>query len=647
MTNQVREPSALVVAQSRHWPLITALIGGTASMREAGEQFLPKWPNEEQDSYNTRLGIATLYPAFSRTAEVLASKPFSKPVALEEDVPTRLVEWMNDCDLQGHNLHVFSSQIFRDCIDYGVSGVLVDYPPANGIKTQADEKATGVRPYLTRYAPGTVLGWRTERISGAERLIQVRLLETVTEYVGDFGEQSVEQVRVLYRGKWQVWRKVDKKDEWFMFDEGMTTINEIPFVFFYGIRKASGTGEAPLIELAYQNVEHWQSCSDQQTILHVARVPILAIIGADTDTQITVGAKSAVKIPQGGSMLFVEHSGAAIGAGRQSILDLEERMRQTGAELLVLKPGDVTATQVQSENEANRCALQRIVEDFEDSLDQCLQFMAMWVGEQQGGHVTIFKDFGAANLAEASAELLLKSNQAGKLSDETYFGELKRRGIVSPDSTWTDEQEKIAEQGPALGMVGSDDQESDPQEGNQEDSILQNDPIDLSPVLDAIAAIEKPAEQDDSAIKSAIANLATQLSDLSAQVAEPQTAEIDLSPINDAIANLADKVASLEKQEPEDSTDEVRQIVADSIAPLLEKIAALSTKPEPKAPDLESLRNNIMRDVTAIVTQMQANQQPQPIVILDGQGQVKKQITIQKDANGNITGAISEPQSIN
>lgn len=647
MNNSVREQSAAVVAQSRHWPLITALLGGTATMREAGETFLPKWPNEEQDSYNTRLGIATLYPAFSRTAEVLASKPFSKPVALEDDVPERIVEWMNDCDLQGHNLHVFSSQIFRDCIDYGVSGVLVDYPPANGIKTQADEKATGVRPYFTRYAPGTVLGWRTERISGAERLTQVRLLETVTEYVGDFGEQSVEQVRVLYRGKWQVWRKADNKDEWFLFDEGMTTINEIPFVFFYGIRKATGIGEAPLIELAYQNVEHWQSCSDQQTILHVARVPILAIIGADTDTQITVGAKNAVKIPQGGEMKFVEHSGAAIGAGRQSILDLEERMRQTGAELLVLKPGDVTATQVQSENEANRCALQRIVEDFEDSLDQCLQFMAMWVGEKEGGHVTMFKDFGAANLAEASAELLLKSNQAGKLSDETYFGELKRRGIVSPDATWDDEQEKIAEQGPALGMVGNDPVVNDPVVDPAADPVQQSEPIDLSPVLDAIAAIEKPAEQDDSEIKAAIAALATQVSDLSAQVAEPQTAEIDLSPINDAIANLADKVASLEMKEPEDSTDEVRKIVADSIAPLLEKIAALSTKPEPKEPDLESLRNNIMRDVTAIVTQMQANQQPQPIVILDGQGHLKKQITIQKDANGNITGAISEPQSIN
>ena len=375
----------------------------------------------------------------------------------------------------------------------------------------------------------------------------------------------------------------------------------------------------------------------------MARVPILAIIGADTDTQITVGAKNAVKIPQGGEMKFVEHSGAAIGAGRQSILDLEERMRQTGAELLVLKPGDVTATQVQSENEANRCALQRIVEDFEDSLDQCLQFMAMWVNESEGGHVSMFKDFGAANLAEASAELLLKSNQAGKLSDETYFGELKRRGIVTPDATWEDEQEKIAEQGPALGTM-----EADPVIDPVPVDPVEPQPLDLSPVLDAIAAIEKPEPSDDSELKASIASLSQQVADLSAQVAEPQTAELDLSPVNDAIAALAEKVAQLETKEEPDDADEVRQIVSESIAPLLAKIAELSAKPEAKEPDLEALRNNIMRDVTGIVTQMQQMNQPQPVIILDQQtGQVKKQITIKRDAENNIIGAEMTPQTLN
>lgn len=322
-------------------------------------------------------------------------------------------------------------------------------------------------------------------------------------------------------------------------------------------------------------------------------------------------------------------------------------MRQTGAELLVLKPGDVTATQVQSENEANRCALQRIVEDFEDSLDQCLQFMAMWVNEPDGGHVTLFKDFGAANLAEASAELLLKSNQAGKLSDETYFGELKRRGIVTPDATWEDEQEKIAEQGPALGTMGEGDPAIDPVQVDPVDPV-EPQALDLSPVLDAIAAIEKPEPSDDSELKASIASLSQQVADLSAQLAEPQTAELDLSPVNDAITALAEKVAQLETKEEPDDTEEVRQIVSESISPLLAKIAELSAKPEAKEPDLEALRNNIMRDVTAIVTQMQQMNQPQPVIILDQQtGQVKKQITIKRDAENNIIGAEMTPQTLN
>lgn len=71
----------------------------------------------------------------------------------------------------------------------------------------------------------------------------------------------------------------------------------------------------------------------------------------------------------------------------------------------------------------------------------------------EGGHCSIFKDFGAATLAEASAELLLKANQAGKLSDESLHEELQRRGIVKPDVAWEEEKERIDSQGPAPGTV--------------------------------------------------------------------------------------------------------------------------------------------------------------------------------------------------
>ncbi|WP_441295155.1 DUF4055 domain-containing protein [Massilia atriviolacea] len=131
-------------------------------------------------------------------------------------------------------------------------------------------------------------------------------------------------------------------------------------------------------------------------------------------------------------MKFVEHSGAAIEAGRLSILELEDRMRQAGAELLVIKPGNVTESQILADNEQGSCALKKVAENIEDPLDQALQLMAAWVGEPQGAHLAVFKDFGAATLAEASADLLFKSVTGGKISAETYFNELPTFDVPMP-----------------------------------------------------------------------------------------------------------------------------------------------------------------------------------------------------------------------
>lgn len=457
MTDPIAKQSSAVQTMAKHWPLINVLLGGTSAIREAGKTYLPKWPNEESESYNNRLATATLYPAFERTVKVLASKPFSKTLKLSDDVPEQMAEWLGNSDLQGRDFQAFSSTVFEECVSHGISYVYVDFPRAEGITTREQEIKAGVRPYFVHYSPWNVLGWRTERIGGIEKLIQVRLKETKLQPVGEYEEELIEQIRVLKIGAWELWQKDSKNNQWSMIDEGVTSMSEIPLVPFYGDRTGFMTGKPPLLELAHQNIEHYQSSSDQQTILHVARVPILTIIGADDDAQLTVGASTAVKLPIGADMKFVEHSGQAIEAGRQSLLDLEERIRKTGAELLVLQPGKITATQVQSDNEANKCALQRITENFEDSMNQCLQFMADWVGESDGGSIELFKDFGAASLSDASAQLLLNSATAGKISDETLRNEYKRRGILSADLDNDEEVERLEGQGPALGMMGEEE----------------------------------------------------------------------------------------------------------------------------------------------------------------------------------------------
>lgn len=457
MTDAVRKVSTEAAALHLHCALIDALLGGTAAMRAAGEKYMPRWPGEDQESHKTRLAVATLFPAYQRTVEVLGSKPFSKPVTFGDDVPQKLRGWCQDVDRKGSNLHAFLSAICDEALGYGFSGILVDYPPTRDENdqplyvTKAAEDAAGVRPYFVQIHPRNILGWRKD---GAG-LSQLRLLETESVPDGEFGTKDIEQVRVLGRGTWQIWRKSESagKEAWIVHAQGSTTLKGIPFVPVNAKHPGSMAACPPLLELAYANVEHWQSKSDQQNILHVARVPILfgKMLG---EAVITVGAGSAVKGEAPDSDLkFVEHSGAAIEAGRQSILDLEDRMRQAGAELLVIKPGNITESQTLADNEQGACALQKVAENIEDAADQALQLMAEWVSEAEGGHITIYKDFGAATLAEASAELLLKANQAGKLSDESLHEELQRRGIVKPDTTWDAEKERIDSQGPAPGTM--------------------------------------------------------------------------------------------------------------------------------------------------------------------------------------------------
>lgn len=457
MTHPVRKQSAEAAALNEHCALIDALLGGTKAMRAAGETHLPKWPNEDGEAYKTRLAVSTLFPAYQRTIEVLGAKPFSKPVAIGDDVPARSKTWCENVDRAGRNLHSFLSEVGQEALGYGFSGILVDHPPTQDkdgkplYPTKAAEDSSGVRPYFVQIHPKNILGWLNDK----DGLTQLRLLESVTEPDGEFATKEIEQVRVLGRGTWQTWREeqVSGKREWQVYEQGVTTLKTIPFVPVYGNRLGYMRARPALLELAYANVEHWQSKSDQQNLLHVARVPIL-FAKALGDSVITVGAGSAVKAESpDADMKFVEHTGAAIEAGRLSILDLEDRMRQAGAELLVIKPGNVTESQTLADNEQGACALQKVAENIEDAADQALQLMAEWVGEAQGGHVIVFKDFGAATLAEASAELLLKVTQAGKMSDESLHGELQRRGIRSPDVDWKTEKERIDAQGPALGEM--------------------------------------------------------------------------------------------------------------------------------------------------------------------------------------------------
>lgn len=457
MTDNVAHQSAAVLAMATEWPLIDAVMGGTPAMRRAGRQFLPQWPGEEDDAYKMRLSTATLTPMYRRTVSVMAAKPFSKQLTLSEDTPPKIAEWANDIDREGVNLHTFASEMFYEAMGWGYGGILVDAPrpviPANGrVATRKEQSAAGIRPYFARVRHDQILGWRAISDNGGTRITQLRLSESVTRDEGEFGTKEVARIRVLEPGLYRVYEQIGGKREWVVIEEGTTGVDFVPFVPVYGFRRSFMVGEPALLDLAYLNVKHWQSQSDQDTILHVARVPILFARMFGEDSQIVVGVHGAARSDHENSELsYVEHSGASIEAGRESLSDLRDQMIETGAELLVAKPGLRTAEESANDAEANKSDLQRIAEGFEDSLDLALYYMARFASLDSGGHATLFKDFAARSLSEASANLILSMQQSGLITKRTAIKEQQRRGVLSADIDPDDELALAQAEGPDPG----------------------------------------------------------------------------------------------------------------------------------------------------------------------------------------------------
>jgi hypothetical protein len=448
----VNDPNDEIADRRKEWKILDALMGGTPAMRKAGQELLPMWPAEDGAAYDLRLKTATLFPAYRRTVGVMSGKPFAKPLALKDADPS-IEKWAEDIDMQGVSLHSFAAEMFEESFN-GLAGIMVSYPrvPPGGYRSKGDMPAS-VRPYFVRVKHNQILGWLTDQSSGPAKLVQLRILEQSEKPDGPFGVKCIDQVRVLYPGRWEVWQQIDN-GKWIITDFGTTSLDVVNFVPIYGIRKGFMCGSPPMLDLAYLNVKHWQSQSDQDTILHVARVPILAMIGADDQSQLTVGGAAAVKLPAGADIKFVEHTGKAIAAGEAALEALVQQMIQTGAELTVKKPGGQrTASQDNNEAEANKSDLQRMAENYEDTLDQALAMMGRFANIAKPGNVELFSDYGAATMGEASATLIKDLHIAGIITGETAIKELQRRGVVSddvdPDAEFTQAQSEV----PALPAV--------------------------------------------------------------------------------------------------------------------------------------------------------------------------------------------------
>lgn len=466
------------------WDVMETLLGGTGTMRAAGQKYAPQYAEETNDGYMARIQAATLLNMTEQTLDTLVGKPFSEPVKPGEDVPDEIEnKVLDDVDLQGNNLDVFARNWFYEGMAKAFAHVLVDMPKPQERedgqpRTLEDDRRDGVRPYWVLIKPENVIFARAEVINGVEVLRHVRIVETYTEQDG-FAEVHKVRIRVLEPGFVQLWEPVEKKtsaqkEEWRLDDEWATGLDYIPLVTFYADRKAFMFGKPPLLDLAWLNVAHWQSTSDQRHILTVARFPILACSGASAEDSdpVVIGPNKILYNPDAqGKFYYVEHTGKAIGEGWKDLEMLESQMAGYGAEFLKKKPGSQTATARALDSAEGSSDLSAMTVVFEDSMMEVLAITADWMNiAGGGGSVELIKDFAIEETDSAVVDFMKYLRDNKEISRQALIAWAKTQSYLTEDfdeeADWEQIVKEVSERSEMLGEAFGD---LDPGQGEDED----------------------------------------------------------------------------------------------------------------------------------------------------------------------------------
>jgi hypothetical protein len=428
---QVGDPNAAWYAQEPHWVLIEDLLGGTYGIRRKHRRYLPQEPRELDESFDNRLARSVCPPYYQRLERMLAGMLTRKPVKLQ-DVSDAIREQLFDVDMQGNDLNVWTYETARKLVRYGHIGCLVDAP------------SNGGRPYWCTYTPRQILGYRTEQQDGAQRLIQLRLQETVLEVDPDskYGEKQIDQVRVLTPGEYQIHQRQDN-GEYKVVDEGTTSLAEIPFSVAYSNRVGFMESRPPLEDIAELNLKSYQVQSDLDNQLHISAVPMLALFGFPSSAEeVSAGPGEALAFPADGRAEYIEPQGRSFDFQFKRLEQIALQINELGlSAVLGQKLSAETAASKMIDRSQGDSTMMVIAQNVQDMIDNCLKFHAEFMGQQEAaGSCTVNRDFIGARLDPADVNALLQLYTAGTITKETLLQQLADGEVLGDDF---DVQEEI------------------------------------------------------------------------------------------------------------------------------------------------------------------------------------------------------------
>jgi hypothetical protein len=433
--------------------------GGEDALHDAGETYLPRLRDQSTDDYKRMVARTPLFNASWRTIDGLNGMLFRKPV--QQEFPAGMDEYLADVTMTGMDLQSFIQKIAYQDLAVGAYGVLVDYPEVDGqVGTVAQSQAFGLRPRVKLYKAADVYNWRYSLVNNQNTLTEIRLKETEQIQVNEWDSKTEDRYRVLdlFEGVYRVRvYKVDgvSKQEILLSERfpvmNGSNLDYIPFDWQQEIE------DPPLIDLINMNLHHYRISSIKCNALPFT-IPTMFIAGSlnlAEGEKIYVGSSKAIHSNDPASHAeYIEFSGQGLGAVEKEIDKSEQQMAILGARMLEKQRKAVESSDTQ---QVHRKGEESILAARAQVISQrCTRFMgwfAEWAGFYTKGNIEVNRDFYPVGMTAQMLTALMSSWQQGGISDQVLFDNLQAAEIISDDTTFEDEQQRIGDKTPVKPII--------------------------------------------------------------------------------------------------------------------------------------------------------------------------------------------------
>ena len=458
------------------WELVADVVAGEEKVKAKGEVYLPNPsaveddPGEKKAVYDRYKQRASFYNVTGHTLQGLIGAVFRKDPELS--APAALEYVGEDADGAGVSIYQQSQQALAAVMEEGRVGLLADYPQTDAPASRADQNAGLIRANIAKYDAKQITNWRTTKVGGAHLLSLVVLNETAEEAAEDgFSVDEIEQYRVLQlvEGLYQVtvWRANEKGTAWEIYEQYIpkrgngAPWNRIPFTFGGAQNNDSSIDKAPLLDLARQNIKHYQVGADWYNALFYAGQPQLWMSGLTQqwvdmleEKGVLVGSRAPIMLPEGGQ--FGIETVTADSAIQSELEKIENRMVALGAKLMQVGSAIKTATEVNSDDAAQHSALSLASANVSEAYTKCLEWCAEFMGASGDVSYLLNQDLVEHTLDSQLLREIVAAWMSGAVPETDVWAWMRRTGLIDSEKTDDQVREEVGESGTGLALDDAD-----------------------------------------------------------------------------------------------------------------------------------------------------------------------------------------------